>query len=140
MGDFKESLQEFPRPNPTGVLLDKQIELYSWSPPEDLIGKVVSTLDELRKLMPPQDGFSEVFLDKNIERERQNFDRYSRQGESGMKFSVAYGCHKCKKIIISTPRIEAVNPKGKPGWQGVGFYCVKCQQEIGKGRLCSYID
>ena len=105
--------------------------------PEEHTGKVVESLDELRDLIPPDDEYGEVMLDRVVRSPgaMNAYDLYGRSFEGSKRLSrVAYGCHGCRKIVVGPPEIQdrdSITPsRPMTGRTGYDVYCTNCYAKI----------
>ena len=108
--------------------------------PNSLDGIVVSSLDELKELIPAEDRFGEVYLEKQKERSGTGtgysiFSRpFIRDGKIKANFHVAYGCPSCEKIIIGFPGSKTEDSIGKApllsGREGYDLHCDNCHAHL----------
>lgn len=91
-----------------------------------LNGKIVS-LDELVKLFPSDDNFSEVTL---IEDNRL-YNVYGRKYKNLMSEKLAYECKHCNSIIIGMPISDEEDTIGPLcGRRGYSLECGHCHSEL----------
>jgi hypothetical protein len=90
-----------------------------------LIGKV-STLDELNKVLHKHEKESNVILYKK----EKKYDIYAIKYSHSVQ-RVAYGCHKCKNIVVGSPVIKDENSIGPlSGRIGYDVYCKNCDAHL----------
>lgn len=103
--------------------------------PSNLRGSTVSSLDDLRVLLPSVEGLSEI---NEVNRVRDySFEGYVIYGrtdvDSGKKLPVGYSCKTCNKIIVDEPGFEDFNETGLlAGSKGYTVICKKCKSPLAK--------
>lgn len=119
--------------------LDHSKYLGGWFTPEGL-GAVVSSLEELKKKLPPTQSQGEVFLEHQFKGDgliTKGYDCYSRN-VLDHPVHVAHGCPECKKITIGYPRLETFDTiSGLAGRKGAYLFCAN--PECG-ARLYEFIE
>lgn len=115
------------------LTLPSDSERRSWEKvPQDLVGLVVS-LDKLKELFPPKDGFTSPEI---LERKR-NYNLYALKPLSPKSWAikVAYECGGCKEIVVGQPLIMDdvpiefnVSLAGREG--GYDLYCRNCNYHL----------
>jgi hypothetical protein len=110
------------------------MELASWqSIPEDLEGRIVSSIEELRTLFPADEIFNQVKRMLSDKGDRgTNFVRYVRPYKrgQGMGEYVAYDCKTCK-IVVGPPKVSAYdNIRPLSGSRGISMACRSCDTTL----------
>lgn len=90
-------------------------------------GKIVS-LDELVKLFPSDDNFSELFVSGG----NDNYFSYARQYKlSKLTECVAYQCKQCNSLIVGMPVLGEEDSLGPlVGRRGSSLECKHCHAEL----------
>jgi len=118
-----------------------EFEKLRWEQPEELeieVGKVLESLEELKSIN--LEDYSEPYLGETVKGNgfTQGFDRYEMSHKQlKYRFSLAYGCHACKKIILGPPRLEQENSMSfLSGREGLDYYCGNCGELIHEYTSC----
>lgn len=105
----------------------------------DLEGRIV-TLDALKQLFPTSDGFEEVIeIGTKPSGAGKGCTVYGRKVADMTNYAerLAYGCGRCKNLVLGSPRIEDDNSidDGMPlsGRRGYEAYCRSCDALLWKG-------
>lgn len=102
-----------------------------------LLGTIVENLESLQTRFPEDEDYNGVSLSGaipanpiDITSYAKGFDIYSIQSAEikTLSWPIAYGCKRCEKIIIGSPRIEPVNfpTDGGQGVSGWEYHCTNC--------------
>ena len=108
----------------------RDIQLSRWIFVQDLHGKVVDSLANLKELLPQDSHFEEVCqLPGKLS---HGFEIYRRPYiNSKLPNYVAFGCPYCKKIVIGPPRIVPEDSHGiLGGREGLDYYCTNCNTQL----------
>ena len=123
----------------------QQIELMKWSSPlikpEDLVGKVVQSLEELKEKLEDNERAGELVLKEPVPKQEWG-RRVTTPGEGFLKFGeygwenikswkAAYECPDCKAIVIGPPRIDVIV---RAGFMLI-YSCTNCKKTLGSVRV-----
>jgi hypothetical protein len=119
-------------------LLPDMTEAYSWASLERLLwesfdeiplGRVVKSLDELKRLVPTDGYWGEIYQDKDAVTGIDTFYRPYGKGHDGLK--IAYYCPSCESIVAGPPRLKPYNTITLlAGSEGLEYLCTHCGNQL----------